>query len=168
MIDLSRKILINNWLQNKLINHENGLILDDRDFNCFPLIQDFLAANDHPLKTTAIYYEAFPEESATEFIDLLQEEIMAKLGSTEVNHQKPLPEILMEAGLKMVIIDRCYLHPQDTLNNLLEQLSNCNVCLILIGLYDQMKLAQIIDHPTICQWDRFSVNSHCESLSQVF
>ena len=169
MIKLPRKILTINWLQNKLINHENGIIVDDADFSCFELIQDFLEANDHRCKTPAIYYQAFPEESAAEFIEILREEITAKLGTAEIYLDQPLEKVVADTGLKMVIIDRCHLHPQNTLNSLLEQLANCNVRLILVGSYDKMKVAQILNHPLISLWDKFAVNPQCECeyLTQV-
>lgn len=167
MIELSKKISTINWLQNKLINHEHGIIFDNGDFSCFNLIQDFIEAHDHRFKTPAIYYQAFPEESAIEFIDTLREEVTAKLGTSEIYRDKSLSEIAIEAGLKMVIIDQCHLHPQDTLDSLLEKLSHCNVRLILVGVQHKMAVAQILSHPIISQWDQFTVDNKCECLTKV-
>lgn len=169
MIELSRKTLTINWLQNKLINHKNGVIFDDAVLSCFALIQDFLEANDHRFKTPAIYYQAFPEESAAEFIETLREEITSKLGTSDIYRHKSLSEIVADTGLKMVIIDRSHLHPEDTLNSILEQLTSCDVRLILIGCYHKMKIAQILSHPLITQWDKFTVNNQCdECLTRVY
>lgn len=170
MIKLSRKILTINWLQNKLIKHENGIVFDDANFSCFEVIQEFVETNTCRFKTPIIYYQAFPEESAAEFIETLRAEITAKLGTAEGYLDQPLEKIVADTGLKMVIIDRSHLHPQDTLNSLLEQLANCNVRLILVGSYKKMKVARILNHPLISLWDRFAINGQCECecLTQVF
>jgi hypothetical protein len=56
MVELSSRKLAINWLKNKLINRENGLVFDDLDFSSLDIIQSFLEANDNSLKTPAIYY----------------------------------------------------------------------------------------------------------------
>ena len=152
-----------NWLQNKLINHESGIIFDDPDCTCFNFIQDFLEDNNHYYKTPVIYYEAFPDEKAEELIATLSEEITAKLGNPELYLHKPLSEIIAAAELKMVIIDQSYLYPLSTVNGLLEQLIPCNVCLLLVGSEDKMQNAQILSHPIISQWERFSVDNQCQN-----
>ena len=167
MIELSRKILTVNWLQNKLINQENSIIIDDAGFNCFDIIQNFIEANDHPFQTTAIYYEAFPEESAVELIATLREEITAKLGTPQLYINKSLSEIVVTVGLKMVIIDRSHLYPLSTLEDLLEQFESCNVCLLLVGSYSKMKMAQLLHHPTISKWERFILNQKYELVSEI-
>ena len=163
MIESSRKIVTINWLQNKLINHENGVILDNSDCTCFNFIQDFLEANNHFFKTPVIYYEAFPDEKAEELIDTLREEIAGKLGNTELYLHQPLSEIVAAAELKMVIIDQSYLYPLNTLDDLLEQLIPCNVCLLLVGSDDKMQNGQILSHPIISQWERFVVDNECQN-----
>ena len=161
MIESSRKRVTINWLQNKLINHESGIIFDDPDCSCFNFIQDFLEANNHFLKTPVIYYEAFPDEKAEELIVTLREEITAKLGNPELYLHKPLSEIVAAAELKMVIIDQSYLYPLSTLDDLLEQLIPCNICLLLVSSEDKMPNDQILSHPIISQWERFVVDNEC-------
>lgn len=168
MIELSKKILTVNWLQNKLINQENGIILGDADFSCFDIIQNFIEANDHPFQTPVIYYEAFPEESAAELIATLREEITAKLGTPKLYRNKSLSEIVVAGELKMVIIDRSHLYSLKTVEDFLEQFEPCGVCLLLVGSYSQMKMSQLLDHPNISQWSRFIVNQKCELVSEIY
>ncbi len=163
MIESSRKRVTINWLQNKLINQESGIIFDDPGCSCFNFIQDFLEANNHFFKTPVIYYEAFPDEKAEELIATLREEITAKLGNPELYLHQPLSEIIATAELKMVIIDQSYLYPLSTLDDLLEQLIPCNVCLLLVGSYDKMQNDQILSHPIISQWERFIVDNECQN-----
>ncbi len=173
MIELSRKILTANWLQKKLVNHENGIIFDDASDSCFDIIQNFIEANDHSFQTPIIYYEAFPEENAAELIATLQEELTAKLGSPKLYLSKSLSEIVAVVGLKMVIIDKSHLldqnhlHPINTLEDLLEQFATCHVSLLLVGSYDKMKMTQLLEHPTISQWEKFVVNKECELVSEI-
>ncbi|MEM8718806.1 MAG: hypothetical protein AAGE84_05795 [Cyanobacteria bacterium P01_G01_bin.39] len=167
MIELSQKILTINWLQNKLISRKNGVVFDIENYSCFNLLQDFIEANDHRFKTPVIYYQAFPEESATEFIATLREEVTAKLGKPETYLNKSLLEIVADVELKMVIIDQCHLHPLDTLDSLLKQLQSCNVCLILVGAYRKMELSQILSHPGVARWEQFAVDNQCKCLTQV-
>ncbi|MEM7594827.1 MAG: hypothetical protein AAF383_25570 [Cyanobacteria bacterium P01_A01_bin.83] len=167
MIELSQKIPTINWLQNRLISHKNGVIFDDESYRCFNLLQDFIEANDHHFKTPVIYYQAFPEESAAEFIATLREEVTAKLGKPETYLNKSLLEIITDVGLKMVIIDQCHLHPLDTLDSLLKQLQSCNVCLVLVGAYQKMELSQILSHPCVALWEQFTVDNQCQCLTQV-
>jgi hypothetical protein len=120
-------MLISIWLENKLVNHENGIIVDDPDSCIFESIQSFLETYDHPLKTTAIYYQAFPGESTVEFLNTLSHELTSKLANPKLNSSNSLAEIITETGLKMVIIDRSHLHPLSTLNDLLDQFAICQV-----------------------------------------
>ncbi len=167
MVELSSRKLAINWLKNKLINRKNGLVFDDLDSSSFDIIQSFLEANDHPLKTPAIYYQAFPGESTAEFLSILSEELTAKLGNLEFKSGRSLSEIIDAAGLKLIIIDRSYLHPLNTLDELLRQFADCNVGLILVGTYSQMKIAKIISHPTVSQWSKLAINCQCESLAKI-
>lgn len=167
MTNSDKKISAINWLQNKLINRENSIIFDHSGFRCFNLIQNFVEANDHPFKTPAIYYKAFPQESAAEFTQTLLREIAAKLYDPTLHSRKSLPEIVAAAQLKMVIIDQSHLYPLDTLDDLLENFAKCNVCLLLIGTYHQLKIAQILSHPVVSQWPKLTVNSTSESLPKT-
>ena len=163
MLESSRKIVTINWLQNKLINHESGIIFDNPDCSCFNFIQDFVESNHHSFKTPVIYYEAFPDEKAEELIDTLREEITAKLGNPQLYLHKPLSEVVAAAELKMVIIDQSYLYPLNTLEDLLEQLISCNVCLLLVGSDNKMRNSGILSHPIISQWERFIVDNECHN-----
>ncbi len=163
MIELPKNTVVINWLQNKLVNHENGIFFDDPGCSCFNFIQDFLEANEHFVKTPVIYYEAFPNETAGELIGTLREEITAKLGNSDLYLRKSLSEIIAAAELKMVIIDQSYLYPLNTLEDLLEQLTPCNVCLILVSSYDKMQNNRILNHPIISQWERFVVDNECQN-----
>jgi len=167
MIEVSRKILTTNWLQKKLINHEHGIVFDDANFSSFALIQNFIEANDHPFQTPAIYYEAFPEESAAELIATLKEELTAKLGNPKLHLNKSLSDIVATVGLQMIIIDRSHLHPIDTLEDLLEQFMSCNVCLILVACYSKINIAQLLSHPAISQWEMFVVNNESEMIPEI-
>jgi hypothetical protein len=149
---------IDNWLENNLINQEHGIILDDADLSSFDLIQDFLEANDHLFKTTVIYYNAFAKESSAEFLNTLQEELSSKLGSHKLKSDLTLPEVIANAGLKMVIIDQSYLHPRETTDQLLRFLTEQHIALILVGSADNMNCSEILSHPEIAQWDCLVVN----------
>ena len=163
MIELPKNTVVINWLQNKLVNHENGIFFDDPSCSCFNFIQDFLEANDHFVKTPVIYYEAFPNETAGELIDTLREEITAKLGNPDLYLRKSLSEIVAAVELKMLIIDKSYHYSLSTLDDLLKQLIPCNVCLLLVGSYDKMQNNQILSHPIISQWERFVVDNECQN-----
>lgn len=149
---------VGNWLETKLVNQEHGIILDDADLSSFNFIQDFLEANDHLFKTTVIYYNAFAEESVAEFLITLQEELSSKLGSHKLKSDLTLPEIIANAGLKMIIIDQSYLHPRETTDELLKFLTELHVALILVGSADNMNSSKILSRPGIAQWDRLVIN----------
>jgi hypothetical protein len=140
---------VGNWLETKLVNQEHGIILDDADLSSFDFIQDFLEAKDHLFKTTVIYYDAFAEESAAEFLNTLQEELSSKLGSHKLKSDLTLPEIIANSGLKMIIIDQSYLHPWETTNQLLRFLTELHVALILVGSADNMNSSKILSRPGI-------------------
>ena len=61
---------VGDWLEQKLVNLENGIVIEERDFCHFEAIQDFVEAHDLPRKTPAIYYQAFPEESTAKFLSI--------------------------------------------------------------------------------------------------
>ncbi|MGL5833488.1 MAG: hypothetical protein ACRC1Z_09685 [Waterburya sp.] len=150
---------IGDWLENRLINREHGIILDDADLSSFDLIQDFIEANDHSFKTPVIYYNAFAEESAAEFLRTLQEELTSKLGSHKLKPDLTLAEAIANAGLKMVILDQSYLHSKETIQELLKFLTEQQVALILVGAEDSMKSSFIVSHPIISSWHRLVVNT---------
>jgi hypothetical protein len=167
MLDSNRAILTLNWLKTKLIKRENAILLDENCFCSFEVIQNFIASVDHPLKTPVIYYEAFPEESAAQFFKTLSEELTSKLGSPELNFHQSLDQIIEVAALKMVIIDQSYLHPLDTLEKLLDFFASCYVCLILVGSREKLKIAQILTHPVVSQWEQFTVCDQYKSLPKL-
>lgn len=149
---------ISSWLEDKLNNSENGIILDDPQSNSFEILQNFLEANDHLFQTPAIYYSAFAEESTAEFMSILEEELRAKLGGCRTKSCLTLPEIIKTAGLRLVIIDQSYLHPFGTTYELSKWLSKYHVGLVLVGSQPEMKESRIINHPAFCNWERLVVN----------
>ncbi len=163
MIESLRKTSINNWLKGKLNDRESGIIFAELPSDYFGIIQDFLEAHDRPHKTSAIYYEAFPEESAAEFLATLCYELTTKFGSTKFNSLSDLTEIVATVGLKMVIIDRSYLHPIDTYNKILSQLASCNVGIIAIGSRSKMQIARLLDLPSVKSWDRLDLDGESEN-----
>lgn len=165
MIESLRKISINNWLNDKLDNRDSGIIFAESPSDYFTIVQDFLEANDYNCETPAIYYEAFPEESATEFLETLCQELTAKFGSTKFNNSSNLSEIVAAVGLKMVIIDRSYLHPLDTLKQIVKQLVSCNVAIILIGSRSKMKIAKVFSIASVECWDRLNLDGRAENLT---
>ena len=156
-------IVASNWLRNKFITGDNGVIFDNSNSSNFIAIQNFIEELDHPLKTPLIYYQAFPEESAVSFLDTLKEELASKLGKQELSSQESLSTVIKKAELKMIIIDKCHLHPLNTLQNLLDFFLECNVAIILVGSKSKMALAQILSHPLISQWDKLAACDECKT-----
>ena len=159
--------LILNWLKNKLINQDSGIIFDTHNSHSFSVIQDLIESCDHNFKTPVIYYQAFPEESAVEFLNTLGEELASKLGDRELNSQQSLLNTIKDAELKMIIIDNCHLHPQDTLQNLIDFFSICKVAVILVGDRDKMAIAQVLSNPKVVNWDRLEAIDKCESIPEL-
>ena len=160
--------LTSNWLKNKLIHQDNGIIFDTDYSDCFNVVQDFLENYDCKFKTHAIYYQAFPEESALDFLNTLGEELGSKLSRSESNTERSLLEIIQDSELKLILIDNCHLHPQNTLQNLINFFSVCQVGIILIGHDDKMAIAQILDNPMIYQWDSIDATANkCESSPRI-
>jgi hypothetical protein len=164
MIESNKATLTLNWLKTKLIKQENGILLNDNCSCCFEAIQNFIASVDHPLKTPAIYYEAFPEESAAQFLNTLNEELASKLGYPQLESNQSLCKTIEMAALKMVIIDQSYLHPLDTLEKIINFLASCHVCLILVGCREKLEIAQILTNPLIFQWEQFQSYDQYEAL----
>ncbi|MEM8830358.1 MAG: AAA family ATPase [Cyanobacteria bacterium P01_G01_bin.19] len=160
--------LISNWLKNKLIRKDNGIIFDTYNSDCFNVVQDFLESCDCKFKTHAIYYQAFPEESALEFLNTLGEELTSKLSRAESNTKRSLLEIIQDSELKLILIDNCHLHPQDTLQNLINFFAVCEVGVILIGHDDKMAIAQILSNPMLHQWDSINATpERCEPSPKI-
>ncbi|MGD1921773.1 MAG: AAA family ATPase [Pleurocapsa sp.] len=159
--------LILNWLKNKLIEGENGIIFNDGDSNSFSVIQDFIESCDRNFKTPVIYYQAFPEENAVEFLNTLGEELASKLGNRQLSSQQSLFSTIQDAELKMILIDDCHLHPQDTLQNLIDFFSACKVAVILIGCQNKMAIAQILNTTRDLNWDRLETLDKCESIPEL-
>ena len=153
-----------NWLKNKFIKGENGIVFDNSNSDNFNEIQNFIEGLAHTFKTPIIYYQAFPEESAVGFLDTLKEELISKLSKLESNSQQSLSSVIEEAELKMIIIDKCHLHPLDTLQDLLDFFSSCNVAIILVGSKSKMAIAQILSHPIISQWDKLAACDQCKTI----
>lgn len=166
MIESTKSTRTLNWLKTKLIKNENGIFFDDDTCN-FDLIQNFIKGVDHNLQTPVIYYQAFPEESATQFLDTLGKELASKLGKPELYSSQSLLEIIEAAALKMVIIDQSYFHPLDTLQNLLDFFASCRVIVILVGSYSKMETSQILSHPTVAQWDQFLACGEYKTLPKL-
>lgn len=133
------------WLQRKLVSREHGILINKDEFCNFECIQDFIKKNDHSLKTSVIYYQAFPKESAIDFLGVLGEELNSKFRNPKVHTSLSLDEILNNSELKMVIIDKIHLHSLDTINSLLEFFERSNIALIFVGSYDNFERAGIID-----------------------
>ncbi|WP_319422186.1 ATP-binding protein [Pleurocapsa sp. FMAR1] len=163
MIDQTKSTLTLSWLKTKLIHCESGVIIENTCSCSFEGIQSFIESIDHSSKTPAIYYQAFPEESADQFLDTLREELASKLGNIEFKSNQSLLDIVKAAALKMVIIDRSYLHPLNTINQLLNFLGYCNVSLILVGSRNKLKIAQVLSHPAISQWEQFTICDKSEA-----
>lgn len=148
-----------NWLAAKLKNRECGVLLESRPRSSFDAIQNFIESYELPFKTLVTYYEAFPEESALEFYNTLGKELVSKLGSSSAYQKKPLSDIIEDAGLKMIFLDDCHLYPLDTLENLLELFSSCQVSVILVGERKKLAIAKILNHPVVNQWDNSDLAS---------
>ena len=142
-----------NWLQTKLINRDCGIVFESHFRSGFDDIQSFLECYEQPFQTSIIFYQAFPAESICKFINTLNEELASKLGNSLVNNRRSLLNIIKDAGMKMIVIYDCHLHPPATLEKLLILFSNCQVSVILVGEPEKMAIAQILNHPLVYQWD---------------
>ncbi|MCC0177446.1 hypothetical protein I4641_10705 [Waterburya agarophytonicola K14] len=165
MIEYTKTRSITNWLKTKFTSGDNGMIFDEGDRSSFEEIQEFIASEDRQFKTPIIYYQAFPEETAIEFLSTLQDELDSKMGkSGESSPKSLLTTTIKDAGLKMIVIDDCYLHPQDTLENLLDFFSCCNVAVILVSCRRKIAIAQILNHPIASQWDKLQTARGCKTI----
>ncbi|MEM8829124.1 MAG: AAA family ATPase [Cyanobacteria bacterium P01_G01_bin.19] len=148
-----------NWLETKLINRQCGIICESPSQRSFDAIQNFIESHEQPFKTLVTYYEAFPQENALEFCSTLAKELESKLGNFSTDSKRPLAEVIQDAGLKTIVIDNCYLCPQDTLDKLLHFFSDCQVSIILVGEREKMISANILDHSVISKWDILEFNT---------
>ena len=146
---------ITNWLEAKLVNCECGILFEFQSGSSFDAIQNFIESYELPFQTLVTYYEAFPDESACEFCDTLSKELASKLGSPLTYKKKSSLDIIQDAGLKMIAIDRCHFFPQDTLDNLLNFFSDCQVSVILVGEREKIASTKILSHPLVSQWDNW-------------
>lgn len=157
-------IRISNWLEAKMISRDCGILLANPEINSFDIIQNFIENCDREFQTPVIYYQAFPQETTLQFLDTLGEELVAKLGNNpQDKSKKSFSEIVKDAELNMIIIDNCYLYPQDTLENLLKIFADCNIGVILAGEQQKMTAAQLLNHPVISHWDK--LNASCSTIS---
>ena len=166
MIESSKFISISNWLKTKFINGENGIIIEPHLLSYFNPIQEFVGSFEHRLKTPVIYYQAFPEESAVQFLDTLRAELVAKLANSNLNEYSLL-EIIKITQLKMVIIDKCHLHPSNTLQSLLDFFSCCGVTVILVSSNNQIAISPVLNHPTISQWDKLTLDDESQAIFEL-
>ena len=95
------------------------------------------------------------------------EELASKLGNRQLSSQQSLFSTIQDAELKMILIDDCHLHPQDTLQNLIDFFSACKVAVILIGCQNKMAIAQILNNPRVLNWDRLETLDKCESIPEL-
>ncbi|MEL6496594.1 MAG: hypothetical protein AAFQ41_15945 [Cyanobacteria bacterium J06623_7] len=152
---------ISEWLESKFTKGENGIIIDSCEHESFDIIQDFLAEKEHSYKTYAIYYDAFAEESPTEFMNTLAEELGSKLGHHRAKSCPTLTDKIVASELKMVIIDRSYLHSIETTNALMTWLNQYGVSLVLVGSKTEMNQTQYLNHPSLTGLSRFIVGNCC-------
>lgn len=167
IIKSSKMAPIQNWLKNKLFERNSGIVFDTDDLNSFSIIQDFIEDYDRQFQTPIIYYQAFPEESAIEFLNTLREELASKLHKHNSDSEQSLLDIIKSAELKTIVIDRCHLHRQDTMQNLIDFFSVCGVGVILVGCREKMEIAQILTHPKVANWDRFEVADRYEPIPEL-
>ena len=146
---------ISAWLNRKFDSRENGILLDTYDLGSFEQIQDFLEAKDHPVKTPAIYYQAFADENSGELIDSLEEELKSKLGYDQAKSCTTMEELIATAELKTVVIDQSYLYSWETIYGLWKWLKEYQVGLILVCSQTKIQDSQILNYPVISQWEQF-------------
>ena len=165
MIESTATTKFLNWLKTRFIHSENGIVFDDNFARTFDTIQNFILSVDQSLKTPVIYYQAFPEETTTEFLATLTQELFSKLGGNTLNDNPTLTDIIEAAALQMVIIDKSHLAPLDTLQSLLDFFGSRNIALILVGSRPKMETAQILSLSAVSNWERFAASCKPETLS---
>lgn len=154
----TKTLLASNWLQTMLVSGENGIIFEKGYSSNFEEIQNFIESIDsidHDLKTSVIYYRAFAQETAGQFLNTLSDELVSKLGFNALQSNQSLIKTIRAAALKMVIIEESHLHPLETIDNLVNFFGYCGVSLILVGSQEKMAGAPILSHPQVSQWEQF-------------
>ena len=151
---------ISAWLNKKFDSRENGIFLDTCDFGSFEQILNFIEAKDRPVKTPAIYYQAFADENLAEFLDILEEELRSKLGYNRSESCPTMRELIATAELKTVVIDLSYLYTLETIDKLWKWLKEYQVGLILICSQANVRASQIPNHPVISQWEQFVASAN--------
>ena len=152
---------IREWLEARFINNQNGIIIEQTEYDSFNLIHDFLEEKDHSHKTHAIYYDAFDGESAAEFLSILAEELSSKLGQYKSGSESNPSVAIAQSELRMVIIDQCYFHAPEITNDLLTWFNRHNVCLILVGAESKIKSSQFMNHPGLAKLAQCQVDTIC-------
>jgi AAA domain len=159
MNTLTTKINLSDWLGVKLANSQNGIAFDDHFDHKFTIVQDFVESQDDDFKTPVVYYQVFPEETASQFLATLKDELASKLGMSKTNSGQSISEVIKDARLKLIILDDIHLQPLDTLQDLLRFFASCNVSVVLLGSRSKMEIAQILAIPSVSTWDQFEILS---------
>ncbi|MEL6910495.1 MAG: AAA family ATPase [Cyanobacteria bacterium J06629_2] len=149
------------WLEARFTNNQNGIITEQVKYGCFRTIHDFLDMKEHDYQTPAIYYDAFADDSSAEFISVLAEELSCKLGSQKSKPILSLSEAIIEAGLKMVIIDKCHLHKPEITDEILTWLNQYNVCVTFVGVKSEIERTQFMDRPSLAKLPTFEADIVC-------
>ena len=156
---MTRLSAINEWLENRFTQNQNGIIIDCENNTSFHAIHDFLETKDRTFKTPAIYYSAFADDNPAEFIGILIEELSSKLG-WQSKSCSTLSEIVVMSELQMVIMDRCYLHSSETTEGILTWLNQHGVCLILVGSQAEMNRARFWQRSSIADLPKLTIDTH--------
>ncbi len=159
MNKLTTKVNLSDWLGVKFANSENGIAFDDHFDHKFAIVQDFVESRDDDFKTPVIYYQVFPEETASQFLATLKEELASKLGMPKTNSRQSILEVIKTAEFKLIILDEIHLQPLDTLQNLLGFFASCNISVVLLGSRSKMEIAQILALPSVSTWDQLEIPS---------
>ena len=157
---MTKLLAIDEWLEDRFTQKQNGIIVDCEDNTSFHAIHDFLETKERTFKTPAIYYSAFADDNPAEFINILVEELSSKLGWHRSKSCSTQSEIVAMSELQMVIIDRCYLHSSETTEGLLTWLNQHGVCLILVGSQAQMNRVRFLQFSSIADLPKLALDTH--------
>jgi hypothetical protein len=157
MNTLTKKVNLSDWLGVKFANSQNGIFFDDHFDHKFTIVQDFVESRDDDFKTPVVYYQVFPEETASQFLTTLKAELLSKLGMPETDSEQSILKAIKDARLKLIILDEIHLQPLDTLQDLLRFFESCNVSVVLVGSRSKMEIAQILALPSVSTWDQFEI-----------
>ncbi|MEL6788865.1 MAG: hypothetical protein AAFO76_16015, partial [Cyanobacteria bacterium J06607_15] len=94
-------------------------------------------------------------------ICVLAEELSCKLGIQKSKPKLSLSEAIIEAELKMVIIDKCHLHTPEITDEILTWLNRHNVCVIFVGVKSEIERTQFMDCPSIAKLSTFEAGTIC-------